>query len=42
MRIAQRVAERIMTILFTLSPITQFSPKIEATKLQKSAKICLT
>ena len=32
----------VLTILVALRPLTQFQPKIRATNLQKSAKICLT
>ena len=31
-----------LTIFVTLRPLTQFQPKIRATNMQKSAKICLT
>ena len=32
----------LFTTFVTLRPLTQFKPKIQATKLQKSAKICFT
>ena len=31
-----------LTVLINLMSLTQFKPKIRATKLQKSAKVCLT
>ena len=32
----------LLTIFVTWRPLTQFQPNIRATKIQKSAKICLT